>query len=313
MRWGRIKRVRNLARRILKDRGRHEEALTWAQRAVKSPGGHRRDAWQLVAQLYQQLGNTDAAIAASEEAEKAPQATVWPEPEMQHAARYLNDASLLYVEAEQAWSLGEIDKAIRLLQLIGESEPNDIKWKVRLAEIYRDSERLEEGVLFLNDMASRHPASAELRVLRAQMRMVQGELTDARADCEAAITVKPNYDKAYFVLGQVQVQEGELDAAVGSFRDATRLNASLAGAFAALGDVLNQQGDVDAAVENWRRAVKLAPKDSATRVKLAELLMAQGQSSEAAVYLREAIETADDSTRAQQLLQQATAANGSDD
>jgi tetratricopeptide (TPR) repeat protein len=303
--------------RVLKDQGKKQDALNWAMRAAASPLGHRRDVWQLIAELHQQLGDTEAAIAASDAAEKAPEAAVWPEPEMGRAAQYLRDASLLYAQAEMAWSQGDFDTAMEILLSIGDLEPDDQKWKLRLGEMFRDTNRLDDGIRFLDNMLKSHPSSARMYVMKAQMRIGQQKLPEARADCERAIELKPDYGEAHFVLGQVQILKGDLDAAAESLREATRLDSQLAGGFVALGEVLRRQGNTDEAVQQWKRAAKLLEYDFETRLRLAELLLAQGQSQEATIYLEQAIalaEKAQDAaraTRARQLLEKATSQNDS--
>ncbi len=298
--------------RVLKDQGKKEDALNWAMRAAASPLGHRRDVWQLIAQLHQQLGDTEAAIAAADAAERAPEAAVWPEPEMGQAAQYLRDASLMYAQAEMAWSQRDFDKAMQILLSIGDLEPDDQKWKLRLGEMFRDSNRLDDGIRFLDNMLKSHPSSARMYVMKAQMRTGQRKLPEARADCEKAIELKPDYGEAYFVLGQLQLLEGDLDAAGDSLREATRLDSQLAAGFVALGEVLRRQGKPNEAVQQWKRAAKLMEYDIETRLRLAELLLAEGQSQEATVYLEEALglaEKAKDASRterARQLLEKAT-------
>jgi tetratricopeptide (TPR) repeat protein len=298
--------------RVLKDQGKKDEALQWALRAVKSPLGQRRDVWQLVAELHQQLGDTDEAMAAANAAEQAAEAAVWPEPEMGRAAQYLRDASLMYAQAELAWSQGQFEKAMQILLSIGELEPDDQKWKLRLGELFRDAKRFEDGIRFVSNTIKSHPTSARMHVLRAQMQIGQRNLAEAQADCEKAIELKPNYGEAYFVLGQLQIMAGNLDEAVVSLREATRLDAQLAPGFIALGEVLRRKGEASDAITAWKRAAKLAKRDFEVRVRLAELLIAQQRADEAGPYIQQAIALAEQAqdavgaARAKRLLQSPT-------
>jgi tetratricopeptide (TPR) repeat protein len=298
--------------RVLKDQGNKQQALEWALRAVQSPLGQRRDVWQLIAELHQQLGDTAAAMAAADAAERAADAAVWPEPEMGRAAQYLRDASLMYAQVELAWSQGQFDQAMQILLAIGELEPDDQRWKLRLGELFRDASRLEDGIRFMGNAIKSHPKSARMHLLRAQMLVAQGKRDEAEADCEKAIELKPDYGEAYFVLAQLQILEGKLDDATASLREATRLDTQLVPAFIALGEVLRRQGQTAEAIESWKRVAKLAKGDFEVRIRLAELLQAAGQPDEADTYVREAIglaERAQDASRvarARQLLNQAT-------
>ena len=78
-----------------------QESLTWAQRAASSPQGNRRDVHELLARIYQRLGDPDAAAVEIEQTEMLPPGVaVWDDPEMGFGAMYLRDASMLNTLAE---------------------------------------------------------------------------------------------------------------------------------------------------------------------------------------------------------------------
>src|SRR5262249_6055164 len=88
-----------------------------------------------------------------------------------------------------------------------------------------------------------------------------GNLGDAIAAFRKAITLKPDYAKAYNNLGVVLRATGDIDGAITAHRKAIHINPDDALAYCNLGRALQSKGQFDEALAELRRGHELGSKD----------------------------------------------------
>ena len=77
--------------------------------------------------------------------------------------------------------------------------------------------------------------------------------------CQEIISLQPNNDNAYYLLGNAQRNEGKLAEAVSSYRKAIELAPNNFYYYRNLGDILSKQGKIAAELGVYNQALKLQP------------------------------------------------------
>jgi len=84
-------------------------------------------------------------------------------------------------------------------------------------------------------------------------------LDDSAQEFQATITLKPDYDFAYYNLGVVLSRANHCAAAIRALNEAIRLKPDLADAHYSLGFALFNHGEIAAGIAEYREAVRLQP------------------------------------------------------
>jgi tetratricopeptide (TPR) repeat protein len=110
-----------------------------------------------------------------------------------------------------------------------QATPNYPEAMTGLAEMYlsqaqlsprRAKDLLQKALGLLQQALTLEPDNARDYVLLAEIALVQGQYTDARANAEKALTIEPKNDRAYNVSGLANYFTGQLAQAIRDFRKA---------------------------------------------------------------------------------------------
>lgn len=133
---------------------------------------------------------------------------------------------------------------------------------------------------FLAIPAARATSTQDLVALGNQ-RYLRGEVPEARAEYEKALSARPDDPQAHYNLGVLLFETGDLDHALEHFERAAKEEPSLAAAWNNLAIVLCAKGYFDQAEEAAGHALLAAPDFAPARNNLGLILEAQGRSEEA--------------------------------
>ena len=198
-----------------------QTSLQWTLKAAKSPRGNRRDVHELLARLYQRLGDPKAARRQVELAERLPHGVaVWDDPEMGVGATYLQDASVLNALAAASRARGDIDQCLQLLYRVVKFDSRNFLWKERLAQTLIDYGKDEEALRFLAQATQDHPDSAELELLYGRALLAVGKPHDAVLVLNSALKKKPDYGAAFDYLGRALLALGQREKALQAWQRA---------------------------------------------------------------------------------------------
>ncbi len=125
-------------------------------------------------------------------------------------------------------------------------------------------------------------------IAEAEELYLRGELTQAIAAYEQAITLEPTNPRPYIPLARLLTLEGRFDEAIYHARQAVNMSPQSAPAWAVLGMAYDWEGDFDQAIEACKHAVDLDPGYAEGYSYLAEAYADAGRWVEA----NQAIETA---------------------
>jgi tetratricopeptide (TPR) repeat protein len=108
-----------------------------------------------------------------------------------------------------------------------------------------------------------------------------GRITEALANYDKALQLKPDYAKACYNKGESMLRMGQVAAALDLFDRALRITPVYFKALKAKGDALAQAGRSDAAIAAYEEALKLQPDDSGAANNLGNALLGAGRAAEA--------------------------------
>ena len=186
------------------------------------------------------------------------------------------------------------------------------------------------------DAMAKNPDSSLVQSSLATVLIEIGQIDDAEAQSERALTLDPSNAAAFCNLGYIAMQRGQLELAIDDFRDAIRVSPSCSTAFSdlasllpleghakegiqmgwqaikiadfaearhSLGDALLRDGQADAAIAQFQRALVLNPRYPEAYNDLGLALMKKGKTSEAIIQFQHALDVNPNYAIARQNLQ----------
>src|ERR1700728_1619137 len=116
----------------------------------------------------------------------------------------------------------------------------------------------------LIDSGRYQPANlAILRHDRGVALRAKGDLANAVIDFSEAVTLNPDYARAFADRGSARLAQHDLDGAVADLDAAIRLDATDAAAFMTRGNAYDEKADFDRAVADYNDAIRLSPSYAA--------------------------------------------------
>jgi tetratricopeptide (TPR) repeat protein len=254
--------------RLAAKRQRWRDALPHLQRAA-ADRHTARAATIALAEVYQRLGEEEAAAKCRQQLERLP-------PDQPLSDKFLDDLDR-FNSAGKRTRLMTADRLFKQGQL---AEALD-----RYDQVVKD-----------------YPDAPEARIALGQALYRIRNYASAESVLKKAVELAPGFAEAHNYLGLAQREQGKLDAAIASFRKAAELKPDFALAYSNLGRCLLAQKDRAGAIEAFRAAVRCKPDYTVAYTELAELLHQTGQDAEALEQVRQALQLDPNDARAKQLL-----------
>ena len=157
-----------------------------------------------------------------------------------------------------------------------------------LAVIYEGSGRTDEAVEELRRTLTLQPNSDDSYRLLGEILAESGRIDDAAEEFRRAIAIRPSFWGHYYSLGRAYLNAGKLADAALAFQRVTELQPDLPVGFQTLGVTYHMMGDLDRAVPNYLKAIEQGPAWAA-HSNLGTIYYRQGKFSKAAQSYEEAI------------------------
>ncbi len=154
------------------------------------------------------------------------------------------------------------------------------------------------AAVFLGQVTEIKPHDADVHNNLGVVLMTQGQLVEATASYQKAISLQPKHPDAHYNLGNAFKDQGKLTEAVASFQKAALLTPDNAPLHNNLGDALQTQGKLTEAAASYRKALKINPNLAEVHYNLGDVLQRQSKLTEASTRYREAIRLKPDSAEA---------------
>jgi len=233
-----------------------------------------REARAALAEVYQRLGEADAAETERRRVADLHPDPPWPDP-------LLEDVERLRTGLAQRLELAD--------QLIGRERP-------------------AEAAAVLREAMRDYPDSDRVHLDLGRALILLKDLDGAESQLRQALRLNPGSVAGHFFLGGVLALKKDDAGAADCFRKVIELKPSHALAHYDLGLCLRRQNDTAGAAEEFRTALRCQPNMTDAHVALAELLLGQGQPAEARPHLEDALRLAPGDAKARQLLEKVKAA-----
>jgi tetratricopeptide (TPR) repeat protein len=283
-------------------------AVTEFETVLKIDPKFDEEVYFLIASAYQELGNSNAAMAALQQGlQKKPK-----DPKMLKALAYLqfhgsNDAAaidtlnrLLEVEPTDTSSridLGllyqksnDLDKAIAAYQEVLRSEPTNFTARYNLGLIYLRQRKNAEAAAELESANQIQPGNPELLERLGDAYAFQREHQKAANAYQAALEKSPDRGALYSKLGFSLANLNLFEAAANALEKAVHLNPRNADTFFLLGDMYSELKRTDEAVSAYKKSLEIDPKQKEVHYNLGTLYAEQKRFDEAMAELKFAVQ-----------------------
>jgi tetratricopeptide (TPR) repeat protein len=222
-----------------------------------------RAAWLLRSAAHQAVGDSSAARAAAEKADRLPSDAPLHDP----------------FEAET---------------LSMRTDPRSLSDR---AQVLLRSGQVTEARPLIEQLAREHPGFAETWLLTGRLRLLQRRPAEAEISLRRYLAQEPRSANGHFQLGMAMMEQQKFKEAIEPFTTATRLKPDLAPAYFNLGVALVKADRKPEAVAPFREAIRHSPERVDSYILLADLHLQLGQRDEAIILARKAESLAPDDRR----------------
>jgi tetratricopeptide (TPR) repeat protein len=213
-----------------------DQAMAYAEQAVAANPNASKN-YVVRGRVWLEMGEMENAIADYERAlEISPDSTsallalafrAGDQGEYETAISYMEQAFLLNSSpstkmalANEYALLGDLDKAWEMTHEVLALDPDHDDALLTRSLLWLDAGNPTQALTDLTVLINKYPSFAYAYMLRAQLRLEEGNLDEARADANRALELDPNgVEGAHLILGTVAAQEGDLETAVSHIDD----------------------------------------------------------------------------------------------
>jgi len=162
-----------------------------------------------------------------------------------------------------------------------EFSPNVAILHNNLANVLKDSGKIDEAIEYFNRSLELKPNSAEVHNNLGNALCELGKIDEAIEHYNKALSLTPNFSEAHYNLAIVLAKQAKTDEAIREYREALRFGPDNVDALSNLGFALAQQGRFDEAIKCYNKAIELEPNCVIAHGRLGLALASQGRIDEA--------------------------------
>ena len=234
---------------------------------------------RILAQAYRALGRQDEAQRYAERSREAEPLT-WADERRATLTEHVRGFSGLLSQAETLIEQGRAAAALRLLEPLRETHPQDRVLLNNLAAAYGMSGRPQAVVdVLLPAIATQDNALFHLNLAAAYREL--GRRDDALRHVRRAVSLQPNLVAAREELAALLVRAQRYDEALAAIEAAERDGRQTAALLTYAGLIEGYRERWPAAVERFEQALRLDPGHSRTHLYLGHALIGAGRVAEA--------------------------------
>jgi len=130
-----------------------------------------------------------------------------------------NHARALHLLASIFENRGDRDLAIATLTRAAQANPGEFKIQAHLSALFRDAGRLDQSLEHARHAAALKPNDVQALSDLATIHQLRGENAIARACCDRALALQPEFAPPHNTLGLIALQNGDLDQAKQHFEN----------------------------------------------------------------------------------------------
>ena len=258
---------------VLRAGGRLDEAIAHYVKALDiepdNAGAHLN-----LGNVLQALGKLDDATAHYEKA-----IDIKPD----HAGAHINLGNILQAQ-------GKLDDSVAHYRKALDVEPGHAAAHINLGNVLQARGKFDDAITHYKKALPMDTGNAALHNnLGGAILGAHGDLNDAAACFEQALTLAPHYAEAHYNLGNVFSAQGKLDDAVACYQRALALGPDRPDFQNGLGNALRDQGKLEPAMACCERALALMPDYADAHYNLGNIFGDQGKLDDAVACYQRAL------------------------
>jgi len=258
---------------------------------------------------YQELGNTDKAIATFEEAHRrspkdANVVAYLAEADMaakKYAAAldatkagladHPDDVRLIRLQAQALRHTGKADQGVALLERAVKSHADDPTAYIALAQMYADADRHADAIKLLEDAKQKFPKDASIPFELGTQFDRAKRFAEAEATFKRIIDADPENAAALNYLGYMLAERGErLDESVSLLKKALQIEPENGSYLDSLGWAYYKSDKLELAEDNLHRAADQLRTNSVIQAHYGDVLLKLGRYGDAIAAFTRALE-----------------------
>ncbi len=179
-----------------------------------------------------------------------------------------------------------------------------------LANLFLQKGQLDDAIAESQRALTIKPDLAEAEGTFGNSLLGKGDVNEAVVHYQKALELKPDFPEVHSNLGNVLLQKGEPNDAIAHYEKALEIKPDYAGVHSNLGNALLQQGQVDEAILHYQKALEIEPDLAERHSNLGNALLEKGQVRDAIACYQKALTIRPDYPEAHYNLSKAFAAQG---
>ena len=180
--------------------------------------------------------------------------------------------------------MGQWNKAIPYFKKMQELQPDNTLVSYNLAISYQNVGQFGQTLDLLNGIIEESPEEANFYLARANLFILKGEMSSAKADFDKAVSVDPDNYECYLGRGfflknssSIDLGKGDLDKAISLMGDQIKKNPQDASLLIHRAEIMEQTGNIQGAQSEYENYLKIWPLNYSALAKKALYLSSSKQ------------------------------------
>jgi tetratricopeptide (TPR) repeat protein len=204
--------------------------------------------------------------------------------------KHPDDPAYLLLAARVYMAAGDLARSETVLRDVLRIDGHNVAATSQLATLLERQQRLDEGLMVVQQFVDAHPKSVAARTSLAQLLERAGRVRDAQAQYEKVMTVWPRATDAAMRLAWIHLNNGALDAAQDLAMGVNRQVPNRADANDLLGMIFVRKRLPSSAVPYFEQAVRVNPDNATYRYHLGFAYREASQTARSRVELTRALQ-----------------------
>lgn len=163
------------------------------------------------------------------------------------------------IEAAKLFGQGRPEESIALLETLADEQVGGVGTVSRLISAWVSAGEPERAEGYLDDRLAENPDQPALRLLRAELHLLRGDVAAARAAVERVVAERPDASAGHQALTRFLMMTGDADGALAAARTGVERAPNAGALRLLLAGLLESHGDWDGAIEQYGALYRAAP------------------------------------------------------
>ncbi len=173
-----------------------------------------------------------------------------------------NEHLAIYLEAKQAYTTGDLNRAISLTTKLSKDSPLLYQGKLLLSKSYFLTDQYKKADIALEKLLKKHPAYLEAGLWKARTELQLGQIDNASNRIEYLLSYNSDDPRLLGLMAGIEEQKGDMGRAIDFYKRASLYEEELAKNRLSLGKLYSRMGVYDKSYYELNQAKELLESDS---------------------------------------------------